>query len=246
MDTREPRAAHVPDEARNKLVGNESARQKIKDSRPWWENPYLLGVGWTIAIGVFGYGASVGSKEIKVLGAVLFALPALGSRHIVLALLFEGLPRWFRTDAGWNGEYHAFDNMRIRVIEGEGDCPSFVVLEDVWKMFNSAPKDMDIGMLRRKFGKSLRQSDDSRVKGKWVLEDKALVQYVSSLVHDKDIGSTANRFNLWLQRIVFRPIDNRRTLATGKGYAFTSDVHVQQSVDMTHASFRVTVKPPKE
>jgi len=218
----------------------------MKDSRPWWENPYLLGVGWSIAVGVFGYGASVGSKEIKVLGAVLFALPALGSRHIVLTLLFEGLPRWFRTDAGWNGEYHAFDNMRIRVIEGEGDYPSFVVLEDVWKMFNSAPKDMDIGMLRRKFGKSLRQSDDSRVRGKWVLEDKALVQYVSSLVHDKDIGATANRFNLWLQRIVFRPIDNRRTLATGKNYAFTSDVHVQQSADMTPESFRVTVKPPKE
>lgn len=218
----------------------------MKDSRPWWENLYLLGIGWSIALGVLGYGVSVGSKEIKVLGAVLFVFPALGSRHIVLTLLFEGLPRWFRTDAGWNGEYHAFDNMRIRVIEGKGDYPSFVVLDDVWKIFNWLPKNMDIGMLRRKFGKSLRQSDDSRVKRKWVLEDKALVQYVSSLVHDKDVGSTAIRFNLWLQRSVFRQIDNRRTLATGKDYTFTSNVHVQQSVDVTHESFKVTVKPPKE
>jgi hypothetical protein len=228
------------------LVSNESAKQKRGDSRPWWENLYVLGIGWSIAVGVFGYGVSVESKEIKVLGAVLFAFPALGSRYIVLNLLFERLPRWFRTDAGWNGEYRAFDNMRIRVIEGEGDCPSFVVLEDVWKMFNWPSKDMDIGMLRRKFGKSLRQSDDSRVKGKWVLEDKALVQYVSSLAHDKDIGSTANRFNLWLQRSVFRPIDNGRTLATGKTYTFTSNLHVQQSVDVTHESFKVTIKPPKE
>lgn len=228
------------------MANNESARQKRRDSRPWWENLYLLGIGWSIAVGVFGYGVSVGSKEIKVLGAVLFAFPALGSRHILLTLLFEGLPRWFRTDAGWNGEYHAFDNMRIRVIEGNGDYPSFVVLQDVWKIFNWVPKDMDIGMLRRKFGKSLCQSDDSRVKGKWVLEDKALVQYVSSLVHDKDIGSTASRFNLWLQRSVFRQIDNRRTLATGKDYTFTSNVHVQQSADVTHESFKVTVKPPKE
>lgn len=213
-------------------------------------NPIFLGVAWSLALAAFLFGVWSNDRWLKVFGTVMFLIPALWSRHLLFDFLLEDLPAWFRTDRDWNGNHHSFENYRVRIIEGEGDTPSFVVLDDILKILGIKPASMDISTRRRKFGRSLHQTADPRIKGQWVVEDRLLVDYLGQLaliIESNDMLAT--RLKHWLERSVFCPIDNRRTLASGKAYPFTNDVHVKRLTPLaaiTPASFKAAVPPPRD
>ena len=138
----------------------------------------------------------------------------------------DDVPRWWRwyMHLGWHGKHRAFDDYRVRVLDGEKDTPSRVFAADIFEILNLKPSAMEIGMLEARCGNDFFKGVESPAEGEWLFTDAACLAFVRAYLDDQrsDRGRTALRLTQWLERSVFMPIDNRRTAQTGKDYPFTS------------------------
>ena len=60
---------------------------------------------------------------------------------------FDDVPQWWRKLAyrGWHGKYRAFEDQRVRVIDGQGDEPSRVFAADIFDKLRRASRAGEAG-----------------------------------------------------------------------------------------------------
>jgi hypothetical protein len=141
---------------------------------------------------------------------------ALIAWYFVPALI-DDAPQWWRQLAyrGWHGRYRAFEDRRVRVIDGERDTPSQVFATDIFAILGETPSAIELAKLEARYGTGFVLGTEGLAEGEWLFTDAACAAYVR--------GRDAHKLALWLERSVFMPIDNRRTAATGKIYSFTKE-----------------------
>ena len=170
----------------------------------------LLNPGWRI-LGVF------------VAAGVCFMVPTL-----LLPILMDDMPYVLRKLAyhGWHGRYRAFEGRRIRVIDGERHTPSRVFAYDIFGALGQKPSLTDLEMLQTRYGTGFEKGTEEPAEDEWLFTDEACVGYVRRHMDEQRTqrGRDAMKLAIWLEREVFLPIDNRRTAATGKTYAFTKEM----------------------
>ena len=169
-----------------------------------------------------------GDDSVRILGVLNVPLLAFLLARRWLDTALDDLPRWWRWLAyrGWHGKHRAFDDHRVRVLDGERDTPSRVFAADIFEILNLKPSATEIAKLKVRYDHNLFQSVESPAEGEWLFTDAACLAFVRAYLDDErsDRGRTALRLSLWLERSVFMPIDNRRTAQTGKDYPFTSSL----------------------
>lgn len=162
----------------------------------------------------------------RILGVLNVPLVAFLLARRFMDTALDDLPRWCRwvLYRGWHGTYRAFDDHRVRVLDGEKDTPSRVFAADIFEILNLKPSALEIAKLEVRHHHDLFQGVESPAKGEWLFTDAACLAFVRTHLDDQrsDRGRTALRLTQWLERSVFMPIDNRRTAQTGKDYPFTS------------------------
>ena len=145
------------------------------------------------------------TPAFRIVGILLIPGGAYLLARRFLNVAFDDVPHWWRKLAyrGWHGKYRAFDDCRVRVIDGERDAPSRVFAADIFAILDLPPPE----------------------DGESLFTDAACVAFVRGYLDEQRSprGRTAHKLALWLERSVFMPIDNRRTAATGKSYAFTKE-----------------------
>ena len=153
----------------------------------------------------------------RVIGIFNVVVVAFMLSHYFLKSAVEDPQRWWRqlVYRGWHGKYRAFEDRRVRVIDGERDTASRVFAADIFGFLNQSPSDMDLAKLEARYGAGFVRGTEGLAEGEWLFSDEACMAYVR--------GHGAQKLALWLERSVFMPIDNRRTKATGKTYAFTKE-----------------------
>jgi hypothetical protein len=131
--------------------------------------------------------------------------------------LMDDAPQWWRrlVYRGWHGKYRAFEDRRVRVLDGERDTPSRVFAADIFEILGETPSALDLAKLAARYGADFDQATEGLARGEWLFTDSACIAYVR--------GRDARKLALWLERSVFMPIDNRRTAVTGKLYPFTKE-----------------------
>ena len=148
------------------------------------------------------------------------------ARYVVKAAM-DDAPQWWRqlVYRGWHGNYRAFEDRRLRIIDGERDTPSRVFATDLFEILGEAPSAVELAKLEARHGAGFLQGSEGLAKGEWLFTDVACMAYVRGSMGEQRSprGRTAHKLALWLERSVFMPIDNRRTAATGKIYSFTKE-----------------------
>jgi hypothetical protein len=141
--------------------------------------------------------------------------------------LIDDTPQWWRrlVYRGWHGRYRAFEDQRVRVIDGERDTPSQVFAADIFDILGEAPSAIELAKLEARYGAQFARGTEGLAEGEWLFTDAACMAYVRGQMDDQRTprGRDAHKLALWLERSVFMPIDNRRTAATGKIYPFTKE-----------------------
>jgi hypothetical protein len=141
--------------------------------------------------------------------------------------LMDDVPHWWRRLAyrGWHGKYRAFEDRRVRVIDGERDTPSRVFAADIFAILDETPSAVDIAKLEARYGAQFVRGTEGLAEDEWLFTDVACLAYVRGRMDEQRTtrGRDAHKLALWLERSVFMPIDNRRTAATGKIYPFTKE-----------------------
>ena len=156
------------------------------------------------------------------IGIIGFMVPKL-----VLPILMDDMPYAWRklVYRGWHGKYRAFEDRRVRVIDGERHIPSRVFAADIFAILGQSPSDVDLAKLEARYGTGFERGTEGLAEGEWLFVDEACMAYMRGYMDEQRTprGRDAMRLALWLEREVFMPIDNRRTAATGKAYAFTKE-----------------------
>ena len=129
----------------------------------------------------------------------------------------DDTPQWVRAliYRGWHGKYRAFEDRRVRVIDGEQHAPSRVFAADIFDILGESPSETELAKLAARYGTGFEKGTEGLAESEWLFVDEACLAYVR--------GHHAMKLALWLEREVFMPIDNRRTAETGKTYAFTRE-----------------------
>ncbi len=188
------------------------------------------GALWRILI-VVAYGSFIvyclASDELRIFGVLnVVPLAFLLSRMFLDAAL-DDAPYWWRwlVYLGWHGSHRAFDDRRVRVLDGARDTPSRVFAADIFGILDLQPSPVEIAKLEARYAPHFFQGVEPPAEGEWLFTDAACLAYVRAHLDDQrsERGRTALKLALWLERSVFMPIDNRRTAATGKQYPFTRE-----------------------
>ena len=165
------------------------------------------------------------SEGLRTLGLMNLPLAAYFLSRSLVGGALEDVPYWFRRMVyrGWHGQYRAFDDRQVRVLDGAGDTPSRVFAEDIFGILELAPSATELARLKSRYAPDFFLGAGAPAEGKWLFSDAACLAFVRAQLDDQRSarGRTAHRLALWLERSVFMPIDTRRTMATGKDYLFS-------------------------
>ena len=146
----------------------------------------------------------------------------------VLPVVMEDVPYLWRKAvyAGWHGKYRAFEDQRVRVLDGERHTPSRVFAADIFDILGEKPSLTDLEKLQTRYGTGFEKGTEEPAEGEWLFTDEACVGYVQRHMDEQRTprGRDAMKLAVWLEREVFMPIDNRRSLETGKTHAFTKEM----------------------
>jgi hypothetical protein len=166
-------------------------------------------------------------KFVRIAGVLMVPLGGfIISRLFLNAALFDAPYLWRKlVYRGWHGKYRAFEDKRVRVIDGERERPSRVFAADIFQILELPPVLVEPAKLAARYRGEFTQGTDGEEDGEWLFTDAACMAFVRGYLDDQRSarGRTAHQLALWLERMVFMPIDNRRTKATGKTYAFTKE-----------------------
>ena len=138
--------------------------------------------------------------------------------RIIVPIFMDDLPYAVRklVYRGWHGKYRAFEDRRVRVLDGERHTPSRVFATDIFKILGQSPAQVELEKLAARYGTGFEKGTEGLAEDEWLFMDEACLAYVR--------GHQAMKLALWLEREVFMPIDNRRSAETGKSYAFTREM----------------------
>src|SRR5260221_1549131 len=153
----------------------------------------------------------------RIIGVLTVALVGYLIPRWLLPVVMDDLPQLWRKAvySGWHGKYRAFEDRRVRVIDGERHTPSRVFAADIFDVLGQSPSEVELAKLAARYGTGFEKGAEGLAEGEWLFGDEACLAYVR--------GHHAMKLALWLEREVFMPIDNRRTAETGKTYAFTHE-----------------------
>jgi len=153
----------------------------------------------------------------RIIGVLNVALVGYLIPRWILPIVMDDLPYLWRNlvYAGWHGKYRAFEDRRVRVLEGERHTPSRVFATDIFKILGESPSQTDLAKLAARYGTGFEKGTEGLARNEWLFVDETCLAYVR--------GHHAMKLALWLEREVFMPIDNRRSAETGKTYAFTKE-----------------------
>ena len=153
----------------------------------------------------------------RIIGIFNVVVVAFMLSHYLLKWGMEEPQHWWRklVYRGWHGKYRAFEDRRVRVLDGERESPSQVFAADIFDILGQSPSDTELAKLAARYGTGFVKGAEDLGEGEWLFSDEACMAYIR--------GHGAHKLALWLERSVFMPIDNRRTAATGKTYAFTKE-----------------------
>jgi len=159
----------------------------------------------------------------------LFVAPVFAyllSRLLVNSL-FDDAPQWVRSFLylGWHGHYRSFEDRKVRVLEGERDRPTRVFAADIFDILALRPDSIELARLAARYGDQFVRGGEEPARDEWLFTDAACLAFVRGYMDEARTprGRDAKKLALWLERSVFMPIDNRRSAATGKTYAFTRE-----------------------
>lgn len=196
---------------------------------------------WSVILGSAAVAYVLHSPFIFLPSLLLLPLSARGLASAVVDVLINVAPRALVAlmHRGWHGTYRAFEGFQVRVVEGEDDTPSTVVADDLLQLLEQPVSALDRRKLAARFPGDFFRSDHPLADGEWVFTDAGSLLYLHGLFRSRDErGETARRLAAWLEREVFRPIDNRRTATTGRAYRFTTDGHIKGRPQRTPEAFR--------
>ena len=164
----------------------------------------------------------------RIVGVLNVALIGYLIPRWVLPVVMEDVPYLWRKAvyAGWHGKYRAFEGQRVRVIDGERHTPSRVFAHDIFKVLKQTPSLSDLEALATRYGTGFEKGTEEPAEDEWLFTDEACIGYVQRHMDEQRTprGRDAMKLAGWLEREVFMPIDNRRSAATGKTYAFTKEM----------------------
>ena len=164
----------------------------------------------------------------RIVGVLNVALVGYLIPRWVLPVVMEDVPYLWRKAvyAGWHGKYRAFEDRRVRVIDGERHTPSRVFAADIFEILGQKPSLTDLESLQTRYGTGFEKGTEEPAEDEWLFTDEACVGYVQRHMDEQRTqrGRDAMKLVIWLEREVFMPIDNRRSAATGKTYAFTKEM----------------------
>lgn len=196
---------------------------------------------WSLILGSAVVAYVLGNPLVFLPSLLLLPLSARGLASAVVDVLANALPRALVAlmHRGWHGAYRTFDGFQVRVVEGEDETPSTVVADDLMSLLDQKISARDRRKLAMRFPGDFVRSEHPLADGLWVFTDRASLDYLKGFFSRRDgQGDTARRLAAWLEREVFRPIDNRRTQATGRAYRFTTDGHLRGRPQAATAAFR--------
>src|SRR5258708_6302569 len=167
------------------------------------------------------------NPNTRVIGVLNVALVGYLIPRWIVPIVMDDLPHLWRNlvYAGWHGKYRAFEDRRVRVIDGERHVPSRVFAADIFDVLGQSLSEPELAKLAARYGTGLEKGTDGLAEGEWLFIDEACMAYVGGHMDEQRTppGRDAMKLALWLEREVFMPIDNRRTAETGKTYAFTHE-----------------------
>lgn len=167
------------------------------------------------------------NPHTRIIGVFNVPVVAFMLSHYFLKSVMEDPQRWWRqlVYRGWHGKYRAFEDRRVRVLDGERFHPSRVFAADVFDVLGEKPSPTDLAKLEARYGTGFEKGTEEPADGEWLFSDEACMTYVRGHMDEQRTprGRNAMKFALWLEREVFMPIDNRRTAETGKTFAFTKE-----------------------
>jgi hypothetical protein len=183
-------------------------------------------IGFVAFIGLCALDVVLLANEYtRVLGVVLVIVIGFAISYY-LGWVADEIPyRWRQLFyRGWHGRYRAFDDQRVRVIDGQRDTPSQVFAADIFRLLGEDPPAFELSKLEARYGSGFVRGAEGEADGEWLFSDVTCMAFVRSRMDAQrsERGRTAQRLAIWLERSVFMPIDNRRTRETGKTYTFTS------------------------
>lgn len=163
----------------------------------------------------------------RIIGVLNVALVGYLIPRWILPIAMDDLPHLWRMAvySGWHGKYRAFEDRRVRVLDGEGHTPSRVFAADIFDVLGESPSQMELTRLAARYGTGFELGSEGLAEDEWLFMDESCMAYVRGHMDEKRTqrGRDAAKLALWLEREVFMPIDNRRTAATGKVYPFTKE-----------------------
>ena len=169
----------------------------------------------------------IAHPRTRVIGVLNVPIIAYVFARYVVKAAMDDAPHWARRFIyrGWHGKYRAFEDRRVRVIDGERDTPSRVFAADIFEILGATPSAVDLAKLEARYGAQFVRGTEGLAEDEWLFTDEACLAYVRGHMDDQRTprGRDAHKLALWLERSVFMPIDNRRTAATGKIYPFTKE-----------------------
>jgi len=167
------------------------------------------------------------NPNTRIIGVLNIALIGYLIPRWVLPVVMDDLPYLWRKAvySGWHGKYRAFEDRRIRVIDGERHVPSRVFAADIFDVLGQSLSELDLAKLAARYGTGFEKGTEGLAEDEWLFMDEACMAYVGGYIDEQRTarGRDAMKLALWLEREVFMPIDNRRTAETGKTYAFTKE-----------------------
>jgi hypothetical protein len=167
------------------------------------------------------------NPSTRIIGVLNVALVGYLIPRWILPIVMDDLPYLWRSlvYAGWHGKYRAFEDRRVRVIDGERQTPSRVFAADIFDVLGQSPSAVDLAKLAARYGTGFEKGTDGLAEDEWLFADEACMAYVRGYMDEQRTprGRDAMKLALWLEREVFMPIDNRRSAETGKTYAFTRE-----------------------
>ena len=165
--------------------------------------------------------------EWRVVGVIASAFLAFMFARLVVPVLMDDMPYGIRklVYRGWHGKYRAFEDRRVRVLDGERHTPSRVFAADIFDILGQKPSLTDLEKLESRYGTGFEKGTEEPAEGEWLFTDEACIGYVQRHMDEQRTqrGRDAMKLVTWLEREVFMPIDNRRSAETGKTFAFTRE-----------------------
>jgi hypothetical protein len=167
------------------------------------------------------------NPSTRIIGVLNVVLVGYLIPRWALPIVMDDLPYLWRSLAyrGWHGRYRAFDDRRVRIIDGERHTPSRVFAVDIFEILGQSPSAVDLAKLAARYGTGFEKGTEGLAEGEWLFMDETCLAYVRGQMDESRTqrGRDAMKLATWLERDVFMPIDNGRTAATGMPYAFTRE-----------------------